>query len=404
MNSNEMRDLIYLVIDGEANDVERSTLFSNLSFDSELQNEFQDALNLNRSVEFERKIASPPMALTTALFTKAGLSTDYFQNSQSVNKSAAVNSPLKRFFGNRFLQNTLFFATGVLATIIIVRSLFDNNLNTNNELISDRLQQNTQQSVSTNTDIDKNVNINKTDSDIPFINRKSNFPQHINTVEPQQYAESDPVFQNEKVTLSSLHDADTKDIIYPVNTDIKELKTDNSMENYQSSLLKPVNNDNVLTGVQLEATGLGAIAYQPSRESISAFPYKFDNFSASASLRIDSKSRFGIQGGIETYPIYVKVSDTLFSPINSLMFFGAFYQYNFDNYEFYGTLEPNIHIMLGGTKTGFLTKASIGFNWFPESILGISIGISNIGIVSSYKNELNYTNKIGFYYGMIYQF
>lgn len=72
-NYDTYSELIYLVIDGEASDVERSAFYSALSENPELQNEFQTAMKLNRAAESYPKKSTVPISVTDKLFSKAGL-------------------------------------------------------------------------------------------------------------------------------------------------------------------------------------------------------------------------------------------------------------------------------------------------------------------------------------------
>lgn len=67
-------ELIYLFVDGEATDVQKSTLFSALANDTDLQTEFADALQINAAAESERGAIIPPTHVTAGLFEKAGIS------------------------------------------------------------------------------------------------------------------------------------------------------------------------------------------------------------------------------------------------------------------------------------------------------------------------------------------
>ena len=55
-----INDIIYLFVDGEANDTEKTTLFNAISGNSSLQNELQDAIKMNKSAKSFSGIAAPP--------------------------------------------------------------------------------------------------------------------------------------------------------------------------------------------------------------------------------------------------------------------------------------------------------------------------------------------------------
>ena len=66
-------ELIYLFVDGEADDLQKTQLFSALPNNSELQAELADAIRINAAARDERTGAAPPAAVTGALFERAGI-------------------------------------------------------------------------------------------------------------------------------------------------------------------------------------------------------------------------------------------------------------------------------------------------------------------------------------------
>ena len=72
-DKNSYIELIYQMIDGEASEVERQTLFSALNDDPELQAEFQNALSINNAGKSFAASQEVPSHLTNSLFSKAGL-------------------------------------------------------------------------------------------------------------------------------------------------------------------------------------------------------------------------------------------------------------------------------------------------------------------------------------------
>lgn len=67
-------DLIYLYLDGETSAVQQTTLFAALATDSDLQEEFNEALSMHKAFEHERTIAQPPSYLTEKVFATNGIS------------------------------------------------------------------------------------------------------------------------------------------------------------------------------------------------------------------------------------------------------------------------------------------------------------------------------------------
>ncbi len=66
-------DLVYLFVDGEATDLERTMLFAALAEDVELQGELADAIRVNSAARQESLETLPPPAVTANLFRRAGV-------------------------------------------------------------------------------------------------------------------------------------------------------------------------------------------------------------------------------------------------------------------------------------------------------------------------------------------
>lgn len=71
-NEDSVSDLIYLFIDGEADLSQQQTLFASLASDSELQTEFQQALDINHGFAADKATLYPPAELTKSVFLSAG--------------------------------------------------------------------------------------------------------------------------------------------------------------------------------------------------------------------------------------------------------------------------------------------------------------------------------------------
>ena len=106
-------DLIYLFIDGETTEVERDILFKELANNNDLQIEFQDALKLNKATAASDFAITPPIALTGAIFTKAGL-TQVIETTAIVGGATATGSIFKELFAT---LNTKF-AVGVISAVM----------------------------------------------------------------------------------------------------------------------------------------------------------------------------------------------------------------------------------------------------------------------------------------------
>jgi hypothetical protein len=97
-NYDTYSELIYLVIDGEASDAERTAFYSALANSTELQNEFQTAMKMNRAAESFPKKTAVPLNVSNKLFSKAGLT--YFP-------VESVTPPLAAAAGTAIVSNSI---------------------------------------------------------------------------------------------------------------------------------------------------------------------------------------------------------------------------------------------------------------------------------------------------------
>ena len=112
MNNNNYSELLYLVIDGEANAVEKSTVFSALSNDADLQEEFYDALQM-RAVAFnDAGSMTPPAFIGRNILKAAGVTTAL---------GALTSSPLLTSIA-KVLPSLFGAALGALLTFVIMKS------------------------------------------------------------------------------------------------------------------------------------------------------------------------------------------------------------------------------------------------------------------------------------------
>lgn len=192
-------DLIYLFIDGETTEVERDVLFKELANNNELQIEFQDALKLTKATEASNITITPPLALTGAIFTKAGL-TQVIGTTAIVGGASITGGFIKELIAT---LNTKF-AVGIISAImasvasITLLSTFNSNDNTNN--------------IAGNNNQNKNIPITKS-----VTNDNASVNSQANSVEPLSSIKND---------LANLSLSEIKNLAY-----VKDLEA-----NYQKAM------------------------------------------------------------------------------------------------------------------------------------------------------------------------
>ncbi|GAB1370814.1 hypothetical protein MASR1M45_08760 [Candidatus Kapaibacterium sp.] len=136
-NNFSLNDLIYLYLDGEANDVEKSALFKGLANDISLQNEFQDALMLKNHSFTSKDLIAPPLLVTNNLMNTLGVSASAAVGSAALVSGGKWLSFLNSTFSEVLLSGLVGF---LLATsyFMLNDSNFDDNLNKTEIQNSDR--------------------------------------------------------------------------------------------------------------------------------------------------------------------------------------------------------------------------------------------------------------------------
>ncbi|MBX3042945.1 MAG: hypothetical protein KIT33_01735 [Candidatus Kapabacteria bacterium] len=129
-NYDTYSELIYLVIDGEASDAERTAFYSALTKSTELQNEFQTAMKFNRAAESYPKKSTVPVAVTDKLFSKAGLTyipKDAAIGAAAVTKGAIVKSGIFSNVMSNSISKIGFAVIGMILGAGIMYLLNDNS-------------------------------------------------------------------------------------------------------------------------------------------------------------------------------------------------------------------------------------------------------------------------------------
>jgi hypothetical protein len=180
-----INDLVYLVLDNQATDIERKILFDALKDNNELQNEFHDAMILKKESSKILSAYTPPLALTNQLFEKANLdyiSSDRQSHSQSESQTDLqstkheINSNKKPFWKIVNSRLSLMLISGIVCGLIgyYLHDNLNNNLyyNANNSLTNNPSQSNY------TSEMENNQSANK--SNLQYIPQISN-RENLNT-------------------------------------------------------------------------------------------------------------------------------------------------------------------------------------------------------------------------------
>ncbi|HPI19318.1 MAG TPA: hypothetical protein PKY56_03020 [Candidatus Kapabacteria bacterium] len=428
-NPNLYSELICLVIDGEASEVERQSLFSELSKSPELQVEFQNTLKINNAAKNFASQSTVPNEITQNFFANAGLrynSPTIIPN--NVSPSQSIFSTAKSFLINNSYVSKIayglagFFLGGMLSYFIL-----GNSGDINNGAKKSQLAEMKETNNINNSDLSANPFTNQhstefesTNHNLPFlasenIGAKNRVKRSRNNFSAVAYqddlkeeinsAVNDEV-ENQYIVLISPRN----DLAVNLPTNLKN-SSNNDIKILKSSVFSNSTNSDLFATNQ-EKLGL-SIEYKTSsywnfnRENV--FPSeisKFHNMDLFAFYELSDLISLGI--GVK--------QETFYTKYNTKEKFSSDYIYeqqpNITSYEIAGrlfpfkesTLNPYLQLNAGASNYGYTFRIILGSNLQIYDNLGLLLSLDYSSFLYNHKSNWNTTNKIGLNYGFYYQF
>jgi hypothetical protein len=368
----EYSDLIYIFLDGEATENERTLLFSALATDNALQIEFQDAFRMHTSVQKEIETTTPPPILTNELFAKAG----FAQISQEQpKKKAAWLLMLLLLLKNWAIPIVSAVGGAILATIVLqwnnnVLPTYQSTVPTNQVSIAAQSPNNTSL-----------ITTQKRNTAIPISSSYHITPE----MQPEEHSLGDGNY--------------TKNISPTANLPFTLTMPQQPMMN---NILSPpaFNFSSVvseLSDISVQISGHNGLGQHGDSPSSS-----LNNMSVSVCSYLALNHLLGAQIGQESFPIYSATGD--FEKNASVFWVGALYRYEMDAISELGNIQPFIQAVAAGTRSGPLGKATAGILWQPDSRVVLSLGLEGTALVYQYQSASYGTQKLGLNYGVSVKF
>ncbi len=381
-------ELIYLYIDGEASEAERTLLFSALATDAGLQAEFNDAFRMNSAVQKEIETTLPPPELTSQVFEKAGFVT----NDEPSRKKAGWLALLLLLLNSRGIP-ILTAVGGALITYGVMR--WNSGAEPSATIATNDASL---QSTSATGNFTKD-----TTKTTPSIPNESNSSQRIVPTNSSRSISSD------RTTIPSQRQSIQKDTKEYVSVITPAHRTMSALHSYHS----PFGQDDWrrLTAPQntlsLPADDFTDLVMQVSGHSSlqdrgDASPATLNNMSISIASHLAPNHLLGGQLGQESFPIYN--SDGTFERNVNVLWIGALYRYEMDGIQALGGIQPFAQIVAAGTRSGPLGKGTLGVMWQPESRIILSFGLEATALVYQFQSASYGTQKLGMNYGISVKF
>ena len=404
-NYDTYSELIYLVIDGEASDVESSAFYSALSENPELQHEFQTAMKMNRAAESFPKKSTVPVAVTDKLFGKAGLT--YIPTDAAIVATAGTAGAIVKsgIFNNVMSYTISKIGFAVIGMILGAGLMY--LLNDNSEVLSGNINAQTNNIrqiefaqpesnipvMSSNSKDESPVRRVQEFKELAYNNTNSQNIQAIENEEAEGIYEPDiqihnsQIIQNPKVveiarsTNISDFDIHNRGDYSNKLLDFKDLGL--SIEVRSSSYWNTVN-ENVL----------------PSEIS------KFHNMSLSILYELFDNFKVGAEVRQETF--YVKyistdglLQDYIFEQQPNLTSFGTLLRYTFLDKETFKMFAQN---NISANYYGLVYRGSIGMEYYVIPQISIIGAVDFAGLYYQHQKNTNTSEKVGFSYGINFKF
>ncbi len=388
-----INDIIYLFVDGEANDTEKTTLFNAISGNSSLQNELQDAIKMNKSAKSFSGIAAPPAFLTAGIMSAAGITTGAAVTGLSGGMTSGFWSGIASSSIFKVVASAIL---GAVAMLGIVKLLERNDypINVSKNVFSES-------KVTDNLPLNKNsqsINIEKdTVVKYIYINRQITQDSHMKSSNGDLSVFGKVnVNENEKIK-SDINYSEIPENMIQFDAGGKLSKT-NKIENmYYDNQLKDFDTDKGL--ISIELSGLQKLALFPEREEFN-LQETMNNTSGTAFLNLSQNHSIGLSIGRETFPIWVADDSGELGARNSITWYGISYRYDFGKISEFIPLSPYLQLTGAATQNGPFTKAAFGLGWQPDSRVIFYIGYEYSLLIQRYQGNNEYNSKTGLIYSV----
>ena len=438
LNDNSMSDLIYLFIDGESDNIQQQMLFKELANNTDLQLEFQQALEITRGFAGDKASTYPSAELTKNVFAKAGFSTPVSPNNLipiSETGDVITSNVVKSSFFQRHLLN-IFSAIGAALLTTALFLLFINpvfygnnddiykgngnnfsvntNQNTSNEQSGNKSAQNQVPLVSSyetsgNAQPQTKIIYRIKYIEVPARNNSSNVintdSEDKNNVVLTDVTDSRKIETSQRIDpktllssrLSNENIPDANPLIYKdISNQLLSISNNNiPNRSYEINTVK-----RAPLGIELEFCGVSGLAYFPVRD-IESYPKDiFNNVRFAIRKNLSEHHSISVMTGKEDFQMYSLLwnkTSPVFTKEPNIFWAGAGYRYTFDNIAFLN-LKPYSEIVVGGSKFGMISKGIIGFTYIAEDALNFYLGFEGTLQTYELQSKLKAATKIGLIY------
>lgn len=384
-------DLITIYLDGEATDAERSHLFEALATSPELQREFTAALAINTAAGRDARGMVPPDHVTASIFAKA-----FAPSVEAVVHGATSTwsfTPLLLVLGG-VLAGTVFslFTTQdvPLGESITVRR--------ERELVPQPRVESLDENQSLPADGGDGIQRPNLYGQRDGFNARGylptsalSYPQSVeHPVAPlQQSADAMANGTTATVQATRLHMVEQLRVIHVGTPGMAtELTLDQRSEAQRWSV---------------SVRGMSTLQLFPGRSTATERDMAFNNMGIGVRFALTDHFAVGAEVGQETFPVFVRTSSGEFAPRATMIWAAAVGRYTGPSLPVFETVRPFVQAAMGASPQGPVGRGTIGMSMMLTNGLSMQAGIEGTALAYQFDGAWSTTEKLGFTYGLTFQ-
>jgi len=415
---------LHSILDGETAGIDTSEVFYELSNNPELQQEFLDLMKMKQLMSGAQE--APPEHLRRGILAGVGLGGSglwyYLQNSSMVAASTA-------FLSSKVGAAIVAGMVGVLATFMIMddestpstqsaqtatSQQIENLTSATPILIEIPVVSSTNASSNSNSTSSSSTTIASTNTgnnNIVAKNENSNFVATTNDNEPESNNTSVQVSDSPYLLASRSDEVYDQSATETINYNKEFLPV--SQSNQPSGfIINPSNRISNYDSEQqmlfsLQGKGITNNSLITPDMSTTEAP-SINNIGIALMYSVSDEFAVGLEFGQEFFVRRVKTNsfNTEESMLdNQLTFWGGLKaSYTFNDLQIISNLRPTTTLLIGGTNTGWVTKASAGFIYDISNKLAMFGGPEWTTGIYQFDSQFLSTHKWGFQYGLALKF
>jgi hypothetical protein len=384
-------DLITIYLDGEATDAERSHLFEALASSPELQREFTAALAINTAAGRDARGMVPPDHVTASLFAKAF-------SSPADSTIALVASSSWSFLPFLWLLSGLFMGTA--AVYFTSQSLPDTTMavapsvTTGGSVMSASATQ--PDSIAAIRSISVSAGSRT--------GRFNTMPEFVASLQNDAHIEhvADVPATNDS-HMSFSNDNNRSADVQPVGMHTVEQVRIVHLGTPSLSMEVPVAGFIDSRRWSVSVRGMSTLQLFPGRSTATDRDVAFNNLGVGVRYAVSDNITVGAEVGQETFPVFVRSASGDFAPRATMIWAAATGRYIAPSLPVFETVRPFVEAGLGASPQGPVGRGTCGLSMMLANGLSMQAGVEATALAYQLDGAWSTTQKLGFTYGLTFQ-